>query len=235
MSSLRLLLWLAVGVAVVAAGWLLIAPRGVLPAAWQIAAGLPLVIGDSSDPFAYAGGDTVRPVSGSATVRLVGTGTGGTIRLSIGSPEPAPPLSLLDGSAVGRSWDLVSIVDGSAEVWIDTAIDGDTGLGERRLPETTARIAGWSRFDLTADGNRQTNGLSGLWSIADALRQDDGSIRQEGLVFSPLLRDKTGFSDPGRLELTLLLYGDGPGSNVLAQLVFTDVVVERSPAASQTD
>ncbi len=226
MSDLRALFWLAVGAAVIVAGWLLVAPL-VFPGGWQVTAESPRVVGDSIDPFVYAGGELVRPVSGSAVVRL--TRTGGTVRLSIESPEPSPPLSMRDGSVVGRSWDLSSRVDRSAEVWSETVVNGNTGLGERRLPETVALLAGENRFDLTVDRNRRLTGLSGFWSIADSLRQDDGSIRQQGLVFSPLLRDKTGFSDPDRLELTLLLYEDGPGSNVLIQLVFSDVVVERSP------
>jgi len=226
MSDLRVLFWLAVGAAVVVVGWLLVAPL-VFPSGWQVAGKAPRVVGDSVDPFVYAGGELVRPVVGTAVVRL--TGTGGTVRLSIESPEPSPPLSMRDGSVVGRSWDLSSRVDRSADVWSKTPVNGNTGLGERRLPETVALLASESRFDLTVDRNRRLTGLSGFWSVADALRQDDGSIRQQGLVFSPLLRDKTGFSDPDRLELTLLLYEDGPGSNVLIQLVFSDVVVERSP------
>lgn len=227
MSDLRALFWLAVGAAVVIVGWLVVAPL-VFPSGWQIAGDSPRVVGDSVDPFVYAGGELVRPVVGAAVVRLAATGTGGMVRLSIESPEPSPPLSMRDGSVVGRSWELSSRVDRSAHVWSETRINGDTGLGERRLPDTAALVAGESRFDLTVDRNRRLTGLSGFWSVADALRQDDGSIRQQGLVFSPLLRDKTGFSDPDRLELTLLLYEDGPGSNVLIQLVFTDVVVERS-------
>jgi hypothetical protein len=220
------LLWLAVGLALIAAGGLWIVPR-LFRAEWEIHAESPHVVGDSIDPFVYAGGELVRPAVGSAVVRL--TGTGGTVRLSLESPEPSPPLSLRDGSVVGRSWELSSRVGRSADVWFETHINGDTGLGERRLPETVALLAGECRFDLAVDGNRRLTGLSGFWSVADALRRDDGSIRQQGLVFSPLLRDKTGFSDPDRLELTLLLYDDGPGSNVLTHLVFSDVVIERSP------
>jgi len=226
------LLWLAVGLTLIAAGWLWVAPR-VFRAEWQILAGEPRVIGDSLDPFVYAGGEAVRPVVGSATVRLSADGSAGTVRLSIESAEPAPPLTLRDGSVVGRSWGLVSSVDESAEVWLDALVHGSTGLGERRLPETMAQVAGRSRFDLTVDRDRRLAGLSGFWAVADAVRQDDGSIRQQGLVFSPLLREKTGFSDPDRLELTLLLYEDGPGGNVLVHLMFSNVTVERAPAASK--
>ncbi len=227
----KALLWLAVGLAAIVAGWLLLAPHA-LRSEWQVHAALPYIVGDSIDPFVYNGGDALRPVLGSADVRLSGDGTG-AIRLSIEAPDPTTPLTLRDGSVVGPTWELVSSVDDSNDLWFDTLVHGDTGIGDGRLPETRAWIAASSRFDLTVGRDRRWSDLSGFWSAADALRQDDGSIRQQGLVFSPLLRDKTGFSDPERLELTLLLYEDGPGSDVLAHVVFTDVAIERSPTLTE--
>jgi len=228
------LLWLAVGLAAIVAGWLLIAPD---PAddAWRIDATAPRIVGDATDPFAYAGGDALRTVSGSATIRLAEGGGEGTVRLSIEADETDPPLSLRDGAIVGRSWTLVLPIDEAATVWIDTSIHGDTGIGDRRLPETTARLAGAGRFELTIDQDRRVTGQRGFWSVADAVRQEDGSIRQQGLLFSPLLRDKARFSDPSRLELTVLLYEDGSDSDVLVHLVFANPAVERAPAAPTDD
>lgn len=222
------LVWLFLGATIVAA-WLWLAPEEDVPD-WRIQAESPRIVGDSIDPFVYAGGELVRSIDGSAELRWAEASAHGMVRTSIASPQGEAVLSLRDGSAVGRRWELVSVLDASAEVWFDAAIHGRTGLGERRLPETTARIAGQSRFDLTVDGDRQLTGISGLWSVAEALRQADGSIRQQGLVFSPLLRDKTGFADPDRLELTLLLYEGEPGSNVLFHVVFSDVTIEQSPS-----
>jgi len=229
MTNLRSLLWLAVGAAAIVAGWLLIAPH-VVPVEWWIRAESPRVVGDSIDPFVYAGGESVRPVAGSASLRIAASSRG-TIRISIEPLESDPPLSLRNASIAGRSWDLVSAVADSDEVWTGTPFHGDSGVGDARLPETTVLIAGRSGFDLTVDGNRRWSNLKGIWSIGHALRQDDGSIRQQGLVFSPLLRDKIGFSDAERLELTLLVYEAGAGSDVLVQLVFRDVIIERSPEA----
>jgi len=229
MTIPRPLLWLALGGIVLAVGWLLVEPN-VGRAEWEITAESPRVVGDALDAFAYAGGDPVRPVAGSATARVSPGDAEGIVRVTVESDEPAAPLSLRDSTVAGRSWELLARIDDSSDFWIDTSIGGDTGLGEGRLPETAVRIAGQARFDLIVDGNRRRIGLSGLWSVADAVRRDDGSIRQRGLIFTPLLRDQSGFSDPSRLELTLLLYKDGPGSNVLLHLVFFDVTIERSPA-----
>jgi hypothetical protein len=227
MTTLRSLLLLAVGLAFLVAGWFLVAPH-FFTTDWLISARSPWVIGDSSDPFAYSGGKAIRPVTGSATLHIASSGRG-TIRLTVESPEPASPLALRGGAIVSRSWDLISPVDGSTELWIATPFHGDSGAGDGRLPGTVARIAGRSSFDLTVDGNRRLTQLPGVWSIAHALRRGDGSIGQQGLVFSPLLRDKTGFSDPDRLELTLLVYENGPGSDLLIHVVFSDVLIEQSP------
>ena len=89
-------------------------------------------------------------------------------------------------------------------------------------------LAGRSAFDVTVDDASTTTSVPGFWAVADALRREDGSVGQQGLIFSPLLREKTGFSDPSRTELTLLLYdgaGDEPPS-LLLHVVFSEIQVE---------
>jgi len=102
-------------------------------------------------------------------------------------------------------------------------IHGDSAIGDSRLPETYVLYAGFGRFELLIDGKRQPTAWQGLWSIGDTLRQPDGSIRDRGLVFSPLLRDQSGFSDPDRTELTLLIYDAPESDTVILHLVFPDV------------
>ena len=119
-------------------------------------------------------------------------------------------------------------LDRANAVWTDRAIHGDTGLGDSRLPVTRAHFAGSGVFELLVDGNKQSTEWVGFWLIGDALRQPDGSIRNQGLVFSPLLRDQSVFSDPSRTEITLLIY-EGPESDtVILHLVFPDVRVSGS-------
>ena len=228
MQILRVLFWSAVAVGVLVGGRLLLTPSPPQPpvARWQLEAeaGDPVIVGDASDPFVYAGGEAIRAVLGSGTVRLDAEGQG-SIRLTVEAPSPDAPLSLQDGFILGESWTLIAEFDASSPVWIDAVVHGDTGVGDERLPETMARYAGSTVFELRVDSNRQIEGLNGFWSIADALRRDDGSIGQQGLVFSPLLRDKTGFADRDRLELTLLLYVDSPGGDVFLHLVWRDIRV----------
>jgi len=113
-------------------------------------------------------------------------------------------------------------------VWIGRVIHGNTDVGDSRLPVTHAHFAGSGSFELLVDGNKQPTEWVGFWSIGDALRQPDGSIRNQGLVFSPLLRDQSVFSDPNRTEITLLVYKSPDSNAVVLHLVFPDVrAIER--------
>jgi len=77
--------------------------------------------------------------------------------------------------------------------------------------------------------------LSGEWALIQALRKNDGAIRQSGLVYSPLLRDKRGFADPEASEFLLLLHSDAEDSDnvpsyaVALHLVFANVTIEMGP------
>jgi len=228
MSGARSLLWLAVALLIMA--WGLGLPNIVPPdegrPEWEIRAQGARWIGDRVDPFAYAGGGLARPVDGAAVVELAGTR--GTIRSTFVLSDPLS-LRFTEGGEPRRTWEFVSTLEGSEALWVDAVIHGSTGRGDRRLPPTAARFAGWSRFDVLADGKILHSGVKGFWSVADALRRSDGSIGQRGLVFSPLLRDQSGFSDPSRLECTILLYQDEQAEGVLAHFVFSEVVVTRSP------
>jgi len=183
---------------------------------WEVKLADPIVIGNDDDRFAYAGGPTVRPVDG--TGRLEFAGGAGSIRIRFTSPA--------EGSEWTGTVILRGSLTGSNKIETKTMINGETGLGEPRLPETYAYIAGTTDFTLYSGFWRIRRKLRGFWSLAHALRKEDGSIRNQGLVYSPLLRDKTVFSDPTRFEFTLILYD---GDEVLLNLVFRAVTIVRSP------
>ena len=115
-------------------------------------------------------------------------------------------------------------------------IDGTSGRGDARLPETNALLFGTAELSISIDGKSSGGPFEGLWSVADALRREDGAIRDEGLVFSPLLRDDTVFSDPSRLELTVLVYGQDQEqtNSVVLDVVYRTVGVVRSPQQQPT-
>jgi len=188
-----------------------------------------VILGSNEDRFAYAGGAGVRPVDGSLTFTWRAKDDVGSIQITLEAPSDVDfPFEAAPGDEI-----LIRCIIGPDDaVQSDVTAHGNSGIGEPRLPETRALFVGTGRFDISVAGRSVMASRDGVWSLADALRKDDGSIRQQGLTFSPLLRDKTGFSDPSRLEFTLLLYDDTRGgiSPVLLHLVFRTVHI---PEASE--
>lgn len=219
MIDARSLLWMGLVAAGLAAAWLLLA---VIPLSGDIRfeAQEPWSVGTAEDAFAYAG-EGVRAIQGTAALRIDPITSGGILEFDL-SPDEALT-ALLDGEMPERSIVLRMRLAGADAVWIDRTVHGDSEIGESRLPAIHALYAGSGRFELLIDGVRQSVRWQGFWSIGNALRRPDGSIRDQGLVFSPLLRDQSGFSDPDRTELTLLIYNSPDSDAVVLHLVFPDV------------
>jgi len=231
-DTLRVLLFIGIALT---AGWLLwmSIDQGLPLTApdWDVRAEGAALIGDTGDRFAYTGGSAVRPIVGSARLRLFADGSAGTIRFSLRVTEGIQGILLPSGETAFGELTLTARLRPEAPTWFDVVIHGESDLGDGRLPQTRAPIAGTTSFALLRDARTLTPDLLGFWALAHAIRQEDGSIRQQGLVFSPLLRNKAGFADSERLELTLLLYGDpvDGAATVLLHLVFRDITVVRSP------
>jgi hypothetical protein len=183
----------------------------------------PWIIGAPDDPFAYDGSHSV-PAAGSFALHWDDSDPAAEGRLEAEAEAvDGMPIRLLES---GQSGSTVVVRSLALQLeTIDAPVHGDTGRGGPELPRTHAALAGTGRFSLWLDGRLISDRLQGRWIVADALRRDDGAIRANGLIYSPLLRDKTGFADEGRLEGTLLLTSaevDGPRAVVL-HLVFRDV------------
>jgi len=213
----RNLFWIGAVAVAFAAAWLVIVPsfRDV-----RFEAQNPWAIGNSEDAFAYAG-EGVHTIEGTATLRVDPDTGSGILEVKL-SPDEALA-ALLDGASPEHSVLLRLRIKRADNVWMDRSIHGESGIGDSRLPETNVLYAGSGRIELLIDGVRQLTAWPGFWSIGNALRQSDGSIRDQGLVFSPLLRDQSGFSDPDRTELILLIYGSPDSDAVVLHLVFPDV------------
>ena len=202
-------------------------------AVWAIRAEAPRVIGGYGDNFCYDG-QGVLPLAGSLTLSIAADGTG-SIDASVSVSDTSGSLHLASSDELTGTVRIRSRIDDSSEVEEQVDINGDIEGSDSGLPQTHATLSGKSTFDLYVDGELRYEALRGTWSLADALRQSDGSIRQSGLLYSPLLRDKSGFSDPGRLEFTLLLHSDVPDPNndpqysIVLHLVFPDVTIEKQP------
>ena len=197
---------------------------------WVVRAGSPEVIGGYGDNLCYDG-KGVQTVSGTLVLVISGEGTW-SIEASLSADMPLHPSS---GDDLAGTIRIASRSDSASYLIEDADINGDTDGGDPNLPQTHALIAGEGVFDIYAGGRLIYKGMRGEWSLADAVRRGDGSIRQSGLLYSPLLRDKTGFSDRDRNEFTLLLHSDVPDTrnrppySAVLHLVFSDLTIEKRP------
>ena len=181
----------------------------------------PRIIGSVEDAFDYAG-ENVHDIDGTATLRMNDNPVKGMIEIDLLLDGALLPWLLADSSE--HSVVLRMRLEHADKNMRDASVHGDGEDGESRLPEIHALYAGFGSFEILIDGKRQPIRWQGFWSIGAAVRQSDGSIRDQGLVFSPLLRDRSGFSDPERLELTVLIYESSESENVVLHLVFSDVL-----------
>jgi len=216
----RTLFWIGLAVAVLVAAASMQRFLKPTPAAQYqtIHAETAWAIGNNDDPFSYAG-EFAHIVDGSAQFAIDSVTTHGDLNISLAATEA---LNSVFSAATAANDEIALALDLRDAFALSSACRafGDSGFGDHRLPETYAQYAGSGNFELWIDGIRQPTTWYGFWSIAHALRQSDGSIRDQGLVFSPLLRDRSGFSDPKRWELTLLVYASQESDQVVLHLVF---------------
>jgi len=224
------LLIIAAAAGAVLLGWVLLQRPST---EWEISAGAPLVVGSPLDPFSYDG-THVLPAEGELALTVDAATASGRLQVRLRATGPAPLRSLvgeLEGAEI-----LIQATELEGR-WIDLPVYGDSGRGGPELPETEALIAGTGRFTVSLDGSPTAATFAGRFSVAAAVRREDGSIGQGGLIYSPLLRDKTGFAAADRLEATLVLTApDARGQEtVVWHIVFTRVTIDARPAGTGSD
>jgi hypothetical protein len=220
----RSLFWIGLFVAAFAAAWLILTqlPYPIAPLSDDIHYGAvnPWEVGNSEDAFDYAGEDA-HTIEGTAHVWIDPSQSSGEIEIQVITLNTLAPI--LEPQSGGHVVLLRTHWEQADAIWMDRVTNGRSGIGDSRLPETVVQYGGSGQMDLWVDGEQRPGDWHCIWSIAPALRQLDGSIRDQGLVFSPLLRDRSGFADPERTELTLLIYSAPESDIVILHLVFPDV------------
>ena len=203
----------------------------VISSALVVRAEAPEVIGGYGDNFSYDG-KGVQTLSGTLSLTISRDGTG-SIDASVSTTKTSGPLHPTSTDELAGTIRITSRVDATSKLQENATINRDTAGGDLNFPQTHALLAGKSAFDVYVNGKLLYHNLLGEWSLADAVRQGDGSIRQSGLIYSPLLRDKSGFSDPKCVEFTLLLHSAAPDENnkppysLVLHLVFSNVTIDK--------
>jgi len=189
----------AVGLAI--ATWVLLyVPPPEARADWHVIVSSAVLLGTPDDPHSYEG-VVVTDTPGSGVLVVDNGSITLTVSVEIGSTAW---LSILADTQSAPHRVEIELVE-TLVVWPHGPVYGDTAFGGSELPTTTAFLGGEGTFRVSDPTAHAMLSVPGTWSLAYAVRRSDGSIRQQGLYYSPLLRDKSGFSDTARLEFTLIL------------------------------
>ena len=197
------------------------------PPEWFVHAESPTIYGSGRTPYGYEGLES-HPADGWIDISWT-PGRGGAVEFSI---EYAKAVEAGTEPVIVRG---SGLLDAQSLVFEESRVLGTTGLGNVPLPETHALVAGEARFEVTGLPSSRTaepESFEGWWMVADALRRRDGAVRQSGLIYSPLLRDQSGFSDKTRTEATLIL---GDLEQPALQAVFARVDLVQSPSRTAAD
>lgn len=240
----RTIIIIAVAAALAVGAFFLLMPKGgggsdVAGADWAFTADEALVIGGYGDNFAYDG-TNVRGIPGSARVVLDTDADEGTITATLRTNSDSGPVVMADGTPLTGRIELVMKV-GQQGTRFQEFVDlhGDTGNEAPVMPKIFNYLAGWGPTDVYVNGELQYEDLVGHIMFSERSRRSDGSIRRGDEVYSPMLEDKTGFTDAGDTEFHFVAHTTEPDPDnfpphtIWLHLNFQDVEVQQAPRMGQ--
>jgi hypothetical protein len=182
----------------------------------------PLIIGDYTDPFRYAGQD-VRPLAGEASIDVNPSADTGALSMTLTTDEVSGPLVVSASRQLeGRIVILMNRFYGPEEymqggIAESLIMHGDSGVMSSLMPQLDAALAGWGGYiDVYADGELVYKDLPAYFMVTDSVRRpaDEGYVIRrdsDGVIYSPQLEDKTGFIYSQQLQLHLFASTALPG------------------------
>ena len=214
---------------------------------WSLRAQGALIIGGYGDNFNYDG-DTVRPLVGTAVLDVDSVTDTGSVIAVIQTTAETGPIQISKDEAIEGEIKLVMrtfieeapfMEGGIAEyVWVH----GDTQQGPPVMPRQFSYLAGWGLLDIYVNGQLLYRGLDGHFMYTDRARHgpEEGYkvMRDDGTIYSPMLADKTRFTDSSRTELHIVGHsliedqGNFPPHSQWIHLNFSDVFVQEAPAGA---
>jgi len=203
---------------------------------WEFNADNALIVGGYGNNFAYDG-TNVRHIPGSATVKLT-TATGeGVIEASVTTDDESGPIVMADGMPLSGNIKLVmKLGQGGTRFQEFKDLHGDTGNEAPVMPKLFNYWAGWGPTDVYVDGKLVYENLGGHVMYSEKARRANGTIsRDDGTIYSPMLEDKTGFTDPNATEFHFVAHTMEPDPNnfpphsMWIHLVFQDVKLQKAP------
>ena len=203
---------------------------------WQLTADDALIIGGYGNNFAYDG-TNVRPVSGSAEVQLDIDAPKGMIEATVRTDGTSGPIVMSNGKPLSGTIKLVMKVGQKGTRFQEFKdLHGDSGNEAPVMPLIFNDLAGWGPTDVYVNDKLVYENLGGHIMFTEKARRADGTIRRDdGTIYSPMLEDKTGFTDPNATEFHFVAHNTEPDPDnfpphsTWIHLVFQHVDVQKMP------
>lgn len=206
---------------------------------WEIRATGARIIGGYGQNFAYDGAN-VRDLAGFAEAS-VNTETGmGEVTIEVRTTPESGPIRFSNGQSFEGTIRIVQRLNTQqmeqARVVEEAWLHGDTGNEAPVMPNIFNYFATWGPASITVDGEEVVPMIGSHTMFSEQARGPDGQIAKGGQVYSPMVTDKTGFTNPRETEFHFVAHTTEPDENNFPphtgwiHLHFSDVQVLEKPA-----
>lgn len=210
------------------------------PGTWRIEASDVRIIGGYGDNFAYDG-ENVRPLRGSASMTLNTEAGTGELEINLRTTPESGAIRFSDDQSWEGEIRIVQRLDTGqmdmARIQEEAWLHGDTGNEAPVMPRLFNYFATWGPSTIYVNGEEVVPMIGSHTMLSEQARNDAGRIvNAEGQVYSPMARDKTGFTDPQETEFHYVAHTSEPDQEnfpphtAWIHLHFGDVTVVEKPA-----
>lgn len=206
---------------------------------WHIQASGARIIGGYGHNFAYDG-ENVRPIDGSAEMRLDSEAGTGRLEIRLRTTEESGPIRFSQDRAFSGEIRIVQMLNtremDAARIAEDILLHGDTGNEAPVMPAVYNYFATWGPSRIFVNGEEVIPMIGSHTMFSEQARNEAGRIvNDEGEVYSPMVQDKTGFTNPHETEFHYVAHTTEPDQNNFPphtgwiHLHFNDVEVIQKP------
>lgn len=210
---------------------------------WKIEADGARIIGGYGDNFAYDGSN-VRPLKGAAQMTVDPDAGTAQLEIRVSTTEASGPIRFSKDQSFSGDIRIVQQLDTSkmnmARIATDTYLHGDTGNEAPVMPRVYNYFATWGPAKVFVNGKEVIPMIGAHTMFTERARGPSGKIENaSGKVYSPMLADKTGFTDPSKTEFHFVAHTTEPDADNFpphtgwVHLHFSNVKVIQKPAGEK--
>lgn len=211
--------------------------------AWKIEASGAQIIGGYGHNFAYDG-ENVRPLDGTATMTVDPDAGTAELEIRLKTTDASGPLRFSKDESFSGDIRIVQKLDtekmDKARIATDVFLHGDTGNEAPVMPRIYNYFATWGPGTIWVNGEKVVPMIGSHTMFSEQARGEDGKIvNASGQVYSPMVKDKTGFTDPSETEFHFVAHTTEPDSDnfpphtAWIHLHFSDVEVVQKPEGAR--